>query len=133
VDKKEQLKAMIDGIIKGDDAAAKNAFAPYVQAKTRDILGYSEPAAPTPEVTNEAFLMKLKEFNDIQAGSPVQFRGDKVMVDGKQVGVIQNDPTDWESGINFIEEGGRFSKEFDTLEAVYDFLIQRYTKGGAIA
>lgn len=130
MDKKEQLKAMIDGIIKGDESAARDAFAPYVQSKTRELLGYSEPVtAPAAEPTNEAFLAKLQEMNSLM-DSPVQFRGDKVIVDGKQVGVIQNDPTDWDAGINFIEEGGRFSKEFDTLEAVYDFLIQRYTKGG---
>ncbi len=130
MDKTAQLRAVIDGIIKGDDAAAKDAFAPYVQAKTREILGYSEPVAPAATPTNEAFLVKLKEYVDLQQDSPVQFRGDRVIVDGKQVGVIQNDPTDFESGINFIEEGGRFSKEFNTVEDLYDFLIQRYTKRG---
>ncbi len=129
MDKTAQLRAVIDGIIKGDDTAAKDAFAPYVQAKTREILGYSEPVtAATP--MSEAFLVKLKEYVDLQQDSPVQFRGDRVIVDGKQVGVIQNDPTDFESGINFIEAGGRFSKEFNTVEDLYDFLIQRYTKRG---
>jgi hypothetical protein len=130
MDKTAQLRAVIDGIIKGDDTAAKDAFAPYVQAKTREILGYSEPVAPAATPTNEGFLVKLKEYIDFQQDSPVQFRGDRVIVDGKQVGVIQNDPTDFESGINFIEEGGRFSKEFNTVEDLYDFLIQRYTKRG---
>lgn len=130
MDKKEQLKAMIDGIIKGDESAAKAAFAPYVQSKTREILGYAEPVAPVATPTNESFLVKLKEYVDFQQDSPVQFRGDKVIVDGKQVGVIQNDPTDFDSGINFIEEGGRFSKEFNEVEELYDFLIQRYTKRG---
>lgn len=131
MDKKDQLRAVIDSIIKGDDSAAKSAFAPYVQSKTRDILGYEHPPAVT--VTNEAFTQKLKEFADlIQQGSPVQFRGDRVFVEGREVGVIQNDPTDFESGINFIESGGNFSKEFDTLEQVYEFLIQRYTKRGNV-
>lgn len=130
MDKTAQLRAVIDGIIKGDDTAAKGAFAPYVQAKTREILGYSEPVTPAATPTNEALLVKLKEYVDLQQDSPVQFRGDRVIVDGKQVGVIQNDPTDFESGIDFIEDGGRFSKEFNTVEDLYDFLIQRYTKRG---
>lgn len=130
MDKTAQLRAVIDGIIKGDDTAAKDAFAPYVQAKTREILGYNEPITSTKTPTNEAFLVKLKEYIELQQESPVQFRGDRVIIDGRQVGVIQNDPTDFESGINFIEDGGRFSKEFNTVEDLYDFLIQRYTKRG---
>lgn len=130
MDKTAQLRAVIDGIIKGDDTAAKDAFVPYVQAKTREILGYNEPDIPAVTPTNEALLVKLKEYIDLQQESPVQFRGDRVIVDGRQIGVIQNDPTDFESGINFIEDGGRFSKEFNTVEDLYDFLIQRYTKRG---
>lgn len=130
MDKKEQLRAVIDSIIKGDDGAAKSAFAPYVQSKTRAVLGYEDNQ---PVTTNESFTQKLKEFADlIQQGSPVQLRGDRVFVEGREVGVIQNDPTDFDSGINFIESGGGFSKEFDTLEQVYEFLIQRYTKRGNV-
>lgn len=130
MDNKEHLRVVIDSIIKGDDDAAKSAFAPYVQSKTRDILGYEDTR---PVTTNESFTQKLKEFADlIQQGSPVQLRGDRVFVEGREVGVIQNDPTDFDSGINFIESGGSFSKEFDTLEQVYEFLIQRYTKRGNV-
>lgn len=130
MDKKDQLRAVIDGIINGDDSAAKNAFAPYVQSKTREILGYEQPHSSGTSQTNEAFIIKLQEYVELQQDNPVQFRGDRVIVDGKQVGVIQNDPTDFDSGINFIEEGGRMSKEFNTIEDLYDFLIQRYTKRG---
>ncbi len=132
MDKKEQLRVMIDGIIKGDDNAAKDAFAPYVQAKTRDILGYVDPTTTETKPTNESFVLKLNEFAELQQDNPIQFKGDRVIVDGKQVGVIQNDPTDFDSGINFIEEGGRFSKEFSKVEDLYDFLIQKYTKRGNV-
>lgn len=131
MDRKEQLRAVIDNIIKGDGEAASAAFAPYVHAKTRDVLGYAHPT-PNAEEVKEAFYKKLNEYIDLQDESPIQFQGDRVMVNGKQVGVIQSDPTDWDSGINFIEEGGRFSKEFDRLEDLYDFLIKKYTKGEAV-
>ena len=55
----------------------------------------------------------------------------KVIVDGKQVGLVHTDLTDFDSGINFIEDGGKFSKEFDTVEDLFTFLIQKYTKRGA--
>ena len=131
MDRKEQLRAVIDNIIKGDSDAAKAAFAPYVQSKTRDVLGYAQPT-PNAEEVKEAFYKKLNEYIELQDESPIKFQGDKVIVDGKQVGVIQSDPTDWDSGINFIEEGGKFTKEFVQLEDLYDFLIQRYTKGGKV-
>lgn len=136
MDKKEQLKSVIDAIINGDNDAAVAAFAPYVQAKTREVLGYDtvEPAV-TPTV-NEAFMKKLNEFIELQNDSPVQFKGDRVFVDGKEVGVMRTDHTDLESGIEFIEKGdgsnATFNKEFDELESLYDFLIQRYTKRGNV-
>ena len=130
MDRKEQLSAVIDGIIKGDEAAMKAAFAPYIQAKSREVLGYTETPAPavTLPVTENVLVTKLKEAVDL-SDSPVKLNGDRVIVNGKEVGTIQTDPTDFESGINFIEQGGAFSKEFNTVEEIFAFLIDRYTKG----
>ncbi len=133
MDKNEQLNSMLDAFIKGDNDAAKAAFSPYVHAKTREILGYQEPvvpAAPNATEVKEGVFVKLQEMVDALVDSPIKFQGDNVIVDGKQVGVVTSDPTDFDSGINFIEDGGRFSKEFDTVEDLFKFLIQKYTKRG---
>lgn len=129
MDKKAQLTAMIDAIINNKPEDAKAAFAPYVQVKTREILGYADPA---PEVVKENVnIVALREWIEAQDESPVKLQGDKVFVDGKQVGFVQTDPTDFDSGINFIEMGNKFSKEFDSVEDLFGFLVHRYTKGGA--
>ncbi len=131
MNKQEQLSAVIDGIINSDDAASRQAFSSYVTTKTRELLGYSDtPVVPTEPVTESVVIKTLREMVDALSDVPVKFQGDKVIVDGKEVGVIQSDPTDFESGINFIENGNRFSKEFDTVEELFQFLISRYTKRG---
>lgn len=134
MDKTEQLNAVISGIINNDADATKAAFAPYIAAKTQEILGYAkqtvvEPAAAP--VTEHVLMKQLREWVDNQVESPVRFDGDRVIVGGKQVGVVQTDMADFESGINFIEDGGKFSKEFNTLEELFEFLISKYTKDGA--
>lgn len=133
MDKKEQLGAVIDAVIKGDAEAAKAAFSPYIQVKTREVLGIAPPAEAPPATTEpvtESVLVRLQEMVDALSDSPVKLQGDNVIVDGKQVGVVHTDLTDFQSGINFIEDGGKFSKEFDTVEDLFSFLIQKYTKRG---
>ncbi|QDJ96462.1 hypothetical protein Xoosp13_276 [Xanthomonas phage Xoo-sp13] len=137
MDKREQLSAVIDGIINDDMEAAKAAFSTYVSAKTQEVLGYNttvvEPVVePAPTPVQESKLVAVSEMFDAQVDSPVRLRGDRVFVEGKQVGVLQSDPVDFDSGINFIEDGGRFSKEFSALEELYSFLISRYTKRGDV-
>ena len=134
MDKKEQLGAVIDAVIKGDTDAAKAAFSQYIQAKTREVLGITPveaPMEPAAEPVKEGVLVRLQEMVDALVDSPVKLHGDKVIVDGKQVGLVHTDLTDFDSGINFIEDGGKFSKEFDTVEDLFTFLIQKYTKRGA--
>lgn len=139
MNKREQLSAVIDGVINNDMEAAKAAFSSYITTKTQDILGYSttveapEVAPETTELTpvQESKLASLTEWFDTQADSPVRLQGDRVLVGGKQVGVIQSDPADFDSGINFIEDGGRFSKEFNEMEELYSFLISRYSSGSS--
>lgn len=134
MDRKAQLTAVIDGIINNDEVAMKAAFAPYIQAKSKEILGYSRdpevPAIELPEtpVTENLILTKLQESLAALADSPVKLQGNRVIVGGKEVGTLQSDPTDFESGINFIENGGQFSKEFNTVEELFNFLFDRYTK-----
>lgn len=129
MDKKAQLTAMIDAIINNKPEEAKAAFAPYVQEKVRQVLGYSTP--PAQAVTEGAKITALREWIEAQSDSPVKLQGDKVFVNGKQVGFVQTDATDFDSGINFIEAGNKFSKEFDTVEDLFGFLVHRYTKEGA--
>ena len=129
MDRKELLGKFIDSIVNGDTEAAKAAFDPYISSKSREILG-TEPETEAAPVNEQ--LTKLQEMFDVLADSPVKLRGDRVYVDGRQVGSIQSDPTDLETGINFIEDGGKFSKEFDEIEELFDFLINKYTKRGNV-
>lgn len=128
MDRKEQLTAVIDSIINNDEAAMKAAFAPYIQAKSKEILGYSREPEVTAPITEHVKITQLREQLDALADNPIKFRGDVVLVDGKEVGRLQADPTDFDSGINFIESGGTFSKEFDTVEDLFKFLTDRYAR-----
>lgn len=128
MDRKELLGAMIDAIINNDAEAAQAAFAPYVQDKSREII--TPPTEPEVDASAITESVLLKEFSDVLHDSPIKLSGDNVLVNGKAVGVLQNDPTDFDSGINFIENGGKFSKEFTTVEELFNFLIDKYSKGG---
>ena len=132
MDKKEQLNAMIDGIINNDEEAAKAAFSPYIQSKTRDILGYQQPSTEVVDepIQESAQVIALREMLDAQADFPVRLNGDDVVVDGKVVGAVRTDMTDFDAGIEFIEAGGNFSKEFISVEDLYKFLVDKYTKHG---
>lgn len=134
MDKNEQLSLMIDAIVAGDDEAIKASFAPYIEAKSREVLGYpSEPAQEelTVENLNKLFGRDIvTEDASKDVANHIRLQGDKVFVDGKMVGVIQSDPADFDSGIDFIAAGGDFSKEFHTVEDLYTFLTDKYTKDG---
>lgn len=126
---KEHLKAVVDAIIRGDEEGMRTAFAPVVQIKSQEILGYSVPKTAEEPIKESLYQQVLREWSDLDNESPIRLQGDRVFVDGKEVGVIQSDVTDFDSGINFIEAGGRFSKEFEEIQSLFDFLIQRYSRG----
>lgn len=123
----ENIKEFINAVIQGDKDSARSALAPVIVGNAREILGYQ---APEPQPVNEAIALKMlrEMFEDHE--EPIRIQGDKVFVDGKQQGFIQTDYADEDSGINFIEEGGKFSKEFDDVSDLFKFLIQRYSKQG---
>lgn len=123
----ENIKEFINAVIQGDKDSARSALAPVIVGNAREILGYQ---ATEPQPVNEAIALKMlrEMFEDHE--EPIRIQGDKVFVDGKQQGFIQTDYADEDSGINFIEEGGKFSKEFDDVSDLFKFLIQRYSKQG---
>lgn len=129
---KDNIRSFVNAIINGDKEAARAAFAPVVAHTTREVLGL-QPVTVVKESVAIKYLREMFEDHD----SPIRMDGDSVMVDGKQVGHIQIDFADIENGenfdnggINFIEEGGKFSKEFDDAESMFRFLLQKYSKNG---
>lgn len=131
MDRKEQITAFINAIINNDNDAASAAFSPYVQDKSREILGSpsDKQDAETVKTVTEAVMQK--EINDILQDSPVRIgTDDSVLVNGKRVGVVRNDPTDFSGPINFVEDGGKLTQDFSNTKELYDFLIDRYSKGG---
>ncbi len=66
----------------------------------------------------------LKE--DLAVGNNVKLVGDDVLVDNKKVGTIRNDINNFDEGIVFIDSSGK-ETEFDSLNALYTFVISKYT------
>jgi len=66
----------------------------------------------------------LKEFHG--EDSPVKLKGDDVYVEGKMVGTITNDLSDWKSGIVFTSTDGSFKQEFDDIQSLYAFLVDKF-------
>lgn len=66
----------------------------------------------------------LREF--MGDTSPVKLKGDDVFVEGKQVGTIENDMTNLESGITFTSADGKVTKEFEDLQGLYEFLVTHF-------
>ena len=129
MDNKEQLYKFVDAIINDDLEAAKLSFHSFSVDKTKTILGLQQSAPIEPTVSEaeeifEGFKQKLVEF--IGDDSPIRLDGDYVLVKGKKVGMLKNDLNDLDSGINFVTLDGSFSKEFDSAEDLYKFLMQRY-------
>lgn len=124
---KDMLYKFFDAVVDGNEDLQREAIASASIHATQAFLGLPQ-AQPEPVTVNESHMVKM--LREMFEGSPITFKGDEVMVDGKRVGVIQTDYTDFESGTQFIEDGGQFSKEFDDAEKLFQFLIQRYTKNG---
>jgi hypothetical protein len=123
---KQLLYKFVDAVINGDQDTASQVLHGFSVMKSQEILGLQSSHADVtePEPVSEAFLQQLLEF--IGEDSPIRLDGDNVLVKGKKVGVIKNDLNDIDSGINFVTVDGTFSKEFDTAEELYKFLMQRY-------
>lgn len=120
----DNITQFINAVIRGDKDAAKQALSPVVITNSREVLGLSTPQAAT--LVKESYEVKMlrEMFEDHE--SPISLKGDKVIVNGKEVGMIQTDYEDFDSGINFIESDGKFSKEFEDAEALFRFLVDRF-------
>lgn len=98
----EALGDFIDAVALEDDDAERSSYkSSYIGEKAKTIL----------------------EFNK---NSKIQLDGNDVMVGGKKVGTIKSDVKDMESGINFVSDDGKFSKEFDDVESLYGFISDRF-------
>ena len=79
-------------------------------------------------MVNESVKVKmLREMFEDDIESPIKIlRDSSVVVNGKRVGVVQTDLEDPDSGIDFITDDGKFSKEFIDVDALFKFLRERY-------
>lgn len=123
MDKYESLGKYIDAIINNNQEEAKAAFQSYSVNKSRELLG-----TVAPKDTLKEFKDALREFvnDDNGAESPIKLNGDDIVVNGKVVGSVQSDLNDMDGGINFVAAEGNFSKEFNSAEELYAFLMKRY-------
>lgn len=130
MERKEQLTAFIDAIINSDNSAASAAFAPYVQHKSREVLGHSSEHEEVEQAKSVVESVLKEELNGMMQDSAIRIGADdSVLVNGKKVGVVRNDATDLSGKFSFIEEGGKLTQDFTKTEDLYTFLLDRYTKG----
>ena len=93
----DDLKTVFDSVVKKDDDAARAAFASYVTQKSVEVL---------------------KKLNEDK--SPIQLKGNDVMVNGKKVGAIKHNVEE-NKGIEYTPEGGEKQK-FKKLGDLYTHL-----------
>jgi len=109
VDKKalhESLEKFIDAVTNGEEND-QDIFRSFVDGKVEQVLG-------------EKGHIKLE--------------GDDVMIDGKKVGTATSCGDDDDSKIKYESECGKHSKEFDSMDGMYEYLGANYTmKEGAAA
>lgn len=67
-------------------------------------------------------MQSLSEFNR----GAIRIVGDDVIVNGKRVGSIENDLTDYKRGIVIKLEGETEEHDFTTIEEMYKFLIDTF-------
>ena len=77
-------------------------------------------------VAREAAFEQMKATLIEITELPVKFEGDAAFINGRKVGDVTTDLNDFDSGINFTDVTGNFSKEFDSLEDLSKFLMMRY-------
>ena len=118
----EEYRSFINAVVKADKDAAREAFGPIFKQHLAAALGHK------PKVVNESVKVKmLREMFEDDIESPIKIlRDSSVVVNGKRVGVVQTDLEDFDSGINFITDDGKFSKEFIDVDALFKFLRERY-------
>lgn len=145
----EIISTFVTNVLTGDSEAARAAFSAYCNDKAKSI-GQDRKLNERLESLKVALLEYGVNYNAqtvsghggrVTSGQPtpaatkmtstkaepdLSMEGDKIIVNGKQVGRIQYDMEDWEGGINFISDDNTFSKEFNTAEELFKFLSQRF-------
>ena len=145
----EIISTFVTNILTGDSEAARAAFSAYCNDKAKSI-GQERKLNERLENLRLALLEYGVNYNAqtvsghggrVTSGQPtpaatkmtstkaepdLRMEGDKIIVNGKQVGRIQYDMEDWEGGINFISDDNTFSKEFNTAEELFSFLSKRF-------
>lgn len=102
----EHVGDFIDSVVKGDAEKDQESYGAYLREKVKQI--------------REKANLSEKEHGGIQ------FKGDDVYVGNKKVGTATSDAADMDSGINFTSVDGSFSKEFNELQDLYNYLIDKY-------
>lgn len=97
----ESLEQLVDAVANGDEETEANLKKDIIKEKTKSVLEFI-------------------------GDSKIKLDGDDVMIAGKKVGEIKSDASDMESGISFVSDDGKFSKEFNTINELYSFLSDRY-------
>ena len=145
----EIISTFVTNVLTGDSEAARAAFSAYCNDKAKSI-GQERKLNERLESLKVALLEYGVNYNAqtvsghggrVTSGQPtpaatkmtstkaepdLSMEGDKIIVNGKQVGRIQYDMEDWEGGINFISDDNTFSKEFNTAEELFSFLSKRF-------
>lgn len=78
------------------------------------------------DVMKEVIDAKTKNILEFVGNSKIKLDGDDVMVGDKKVGTVKVDHDDMESGINFVSDDGKFSKEFEDMQGLYSFLSSKF-------
>lgn len=104
------IKEFTDKIIKNDETS-NDSIKQVIIDKTKNLV---------------SSWKAQKVFEGVFSGSPIELNGDDVLVNKKKVGTLKYDYNDFDGGINFISEDGRFSKEFEKLQDLYAYLMQTY-------
>jgi hypothetical protein len=115
MENKEQLVDFIDAVVNEEDSNESLARESIIN-KTKSIIASWKKSA--------VLEAALREF--IGDDSPIRLNGDDVLVNGKVVGRIKNDLSEMDSGINFISADGKFSKEFEDVGSLYQFLMSKF-------
>ena len=96
--KYENLKSVFDNIVKGDEAAAKEAFSAYITEKAAEVL------------------TKLREEK-----SPIKIKGDDVFNGDKKLGSVKHD-VDGDKGIEYTCGTSGKKKGFKTMPELMSHL-----------
>lgn len=107
---KDLLKDYVDNFIKNSDDVDTLNLSEYLKFSAKKIV--SEIRG-----TNE-----LVEFT---ADSAIKFNGDEVLVNGKPVGTVINDPNDLQNDVVFISNNGN-KKSFPDLESLYNYIATSF-------